>query len=114
MLYCKKYMERIEASLLKDILANKKNALKAPPAYQWQDLALHVIKELGIPAFKKSSVFKVCRDLPKAAILRAMNDTKELTAGADQWKYFFKIIDNERQGVQSQKDSRTIIKTPQF
>ncbi len=64
-----------------------------PPAYPWQDLALRIIKELSIPAFKRSSVFKVCRDLPEATIVLALNDTKELCKSGASWKYFFKIID---------------------
>ncbi len=87
-------MKETKASSLADILASKKPAPKAP-AYRWQDLALRVIQELGVPAFKKNSVFKVCRDLPAAVVLRAMNDTKELAAGGGQWKYFFKVIDTE-------------------
>ena len=81
----------------KDILADKKKAPRAP-AYPWQDLALRVIAELGIPVFKRSAVFKVCRNLPKESILRAMNDTKELTSWGEQWRYFFKVIDSETKG----------------
>lgn len=95
-----------EASSLKDILSNKKSAPKAP-AYSWQDLALRIIKELGIPAFKRNSVFKVCRDYPKETVMRAMNDTKELVAGGEQWKYFFKIIDNGSQRGQPQTAPHT-------
>lgn len=79
----------------KDILDNKKKAPK-PPAYEWQDLALRIIQELGIPGFKRNSVFKVCRDFPKEVVLRAMSDTKELASGADQWKYFFKVLDAQK------------------
>ncbi len=79
----------------KEILNNKKKAPK-PPTYEWQDLALRVIQELGIPAFKRNSVFKVCRDLPKERVLRAMSDTKELASGSDQWRYFFKVIDAQK------------------
>ncbi len=84
-------------SSLKDILDNKKKAPK-PPAYPWQDLALRVILELGIPAFKRSAVFKVCRNLPKESVLRAMNDTKELAPGGESWRYFFKVVDSETKG----------------
>lgn len=84
-------------SSLGDILAAKKPG-KKPPAYRWQDLALRVINELAIPAFKRNSVFKVCRDFPAAVVLRAMNDTKELAPTGAQWKYFFKIIDNVAAG----------------
>jgi len=65
-----------------------------PPAYQWQDLALQIVKELNIPAFKKSAVFKVCRDLPKQYILYCLNDTKELVPTGEKWRYFFKLTDN--------------------
>jgi hypothetical protein len=80
------------ASSLGDILANKKESPKAP-AHQWQDLALRVIQELGIPTFKRNSVFKVCKDYSAQHILMAMSDTKELASGADQWRYFFKVLE---------------------
>jgi len=73
-------------------LLNRK-AVK-PPTYEWQDLALQIIKELNIPPFKKSSVFKVCRDLPKQYILHCLNDTKELVQTGEKWRYFFKLTDN--------------------
>jgi hypothetical protein len=76
-----------------DILAKKVS--KKPPAYQWQDLALRVIKELNAPAFKRSSVFKVCRDYPEVRIIQALNDTKELCSSYQKWSYFFKIIDGK-------------------
>lgn len=79
-------------SSFKDILANKKKPPKAP-AYQWQDLALRVIQELGVPAFKRNSVFKVCRDYTAQHILMALSDTKELASGTDQWRYFFKVLE---------------------
>jgi len=75
-----------------EIFKNKKPIVK-PPAYAWQDLALRIIKELAIPNFKRSSVFKVCRDLPATVVERAFNDTKELCQTGSSWKYFFKIID---------------------
>jgi hypothetical protein len=65
---------------------------KKAPSYQWQDLALRIIKELNIPNFKRSSVFKACRDNSRETIERAMNDTKELCQTGERWKYFFKII----------------------
>lgn len=74
-----------------DILKNKKN-IKAP-AYPWQDLALRIIKELGIPNFKRSAVFKVCKDKPSHVVEKALIDTKELCQSGQKWKYFFKIID---------------------
>ena len=75
-----------------EIFKNKKPIVK-PPAYTWQELALRIIKELAIPSFKRSSVFKVCRDLPATVVERALNDTKELCQTGSGWKYFFKIID---------------------
>ena len=79
---------------LKDIL-NKKRENKKPPAYQWQDLALKIIKELDIPNFKKSSIFKVCKNYDKNFIEKCLDDTKELCERGDKWKYFFKIIKEE-------------------
>lgn len=71
---------------------------KKPPAYQWQDLALRVIKELGIPAFKRGSVFKICKDNPKDFVEICLNDTKELCQSGDRWKYFFKVVANKAKG----------------
>ena len=67
-----------------------------PPAYQWQDLALRIIAELSIPKHKKSAVFKVCRDYHKNFIERCLNDTKELAKEGERWKYFFKLISQEK------------------
>jgi len=78
---------------LSDIFKAKKT-IKAP-AYPWQDLALRVIKELSIPNFKRSSVFKICKEKPASQIEMAMNDTKELCKTGAAWKYFFKIIDQK-------------------
>jgi hypothetical protein len=61
------------------------------PAYAWQDLALHVIKELNIPGFKRSAVFKVCKQRPRVFIEKCLNDTKELCQTGEKWKYFFKV-----------------------
>jgi len=74
-------------------ILNKKTTIK-PPAYQWQDLALRVIGELGIPGFKRNSVFKVCKQYPKEYIERCLNETKELCKTGERWKYFFKVIEN--------------------
>lgn len=82
---------------IQNILQNKKIA-KAP-AYEWQDLALQIIKELNVPRFKKNSVFKVCRDYPKVTILKALNDTKELRPTGEKWKYFFKILSSPDQST---------------
>lgn len=72
----------------------KAKQTKKAPAYPWQDLALRVIQELQIPSFKRSSVFKICKELPAHLVERALNDTKELCHNASSWKYFFKISDN--------------------
>lgn len=76
---------------IKDILDSKKKLSKAP-AYEWQELALKVIADLNIPAFKRSSVFKACKEKPRQFILLCLNDTKELCKSGEKWKYFFKII----------------------
>jgi len=73
-----------------DIIAKKYT--KKPPAYEWQDLALRIIKELNVPAFKRNAVFKVCRDHSREVVQQAMNDTKELCHTGQKWAYFFKII----------------------
>ncbi|HNX10845.1 MAG TPA: hypothetical protein PKI61_01770 [bacterium] len=65
-----------------------------PPAHPWQDLALRIIQELGVPAFKRSAVFKVCRDYPQNVIQAALTDTKELCTSGQKWAYFFKVIDS--------------------
>ena len=65
-----------------------------PPAYQWQDLALRIIKELNAPGFKRNSIFKICKDYPKETVEKALNETKELCKTGEKWKYFFKVIDN--------------------
>lgn len=77
-----------------DIVKNKKTV--KPPAYPWQDLALRVIQELGIPGFKRSAVFKACKEKPAAKITIALNDTKELCKDGAKWKYFFKIVDRDQ------------------
>lgn len=76
-----------------DIIKNKKTI--KPPAYPWQDLALRIIKELGVPEFKRSAVFKVCKEKPINIVMTALNDTKELCKNGLKWKYFFKIIDHK-------------------
>jgi hypothetical protein len=82
-------------SSFSDIIKNKPRAVKAP-AYPWQDLALRIIKELSIPNFKRSAVFKVCKEKTPQEIAIALNDTKELCVSGSQWKYFFKIIDQKK------------------
>lgn len=66
---------------------------KKPPAHEWQDLALQIIQELSVPNFKRNSIFKVCKDNDKIAVLRALNDTKELCKSGQKWAYFLKVID---------------------
>jgi len=73
-------------------LMDKKSQTKKPPAYQWQDLALKVVEELDIPNFKRSSIFKVCRDHPKSFIEICLADTKELCKSGEKWRYFLKLI----------------------
>jgi len=84
-----------EMQTIGDIFVNRKKTPKAP-AYQWQELALKVINELGIPNFKKSSVFKACRDNSKNFVEKCFNDTKELCGKGEKWKYFFKIIGGKK------------------
>ena len=87
-------MKKSEPTSFADIFKAREiqKPIKAP-AYSWQDLALRIIKELNVPAIKRSSVFKICRDKPASVVERAINDTKELCQSGDKWKYFFKIID---------------------
>ena len=80
-----------------DLIGKKQT--KKPPAFQWQDLALRVIEELGIPKFKRNSVFRACKENPKELIEKCLNDTKELCQTGQKWKYFFKIIsENKKSG----------------
>lgn len=76
-----------------------KTNIKKAPAYQWQELALRIIKDLNIPADKKSSVFKACRENSKNFIEQSLNDTKELCKTGDKWKYFFKIVNQPKSQV---------------
>lgn len=75
---------------IKNILQNK--ITKKAPAYQWQDLALNVIKELSVPNFKRASVFKACKERGETVIRQALIDTKELCQTGEKWKYFFKVL----------------------
>jgi len=72
------------------ILKNKQS--KKPTAYKWQEMALRIITELNIPGYKKSSVFRVCKNLPLQFIESCLNDTKELCTSGEQWRYFFKLV----------------------
>jgi hypothetical protein len=85
---------KTEFQSFSDIFKNRQ--IVKPPAYPWQDLALRVIKELGIPGFKRSSVFKACKDLPATTVERALNDTKELCKSGSKWQYFFKVLDAKK------------------
>lgn len=80
---------------IKDIFKNKPQA-KKPPAYEWQDLALRVIKELNVPNFKRSSVFKVCKEAfetgTQIRVAQALTDTQELCQTGQKWQYFFKVL----------------------
>jgi hypothetical protein len=79
---------------ISDIFKKKKepvNEVKAP-SYQWQDMALNIIKELDIPQSKKNSVFKVCKDYDKNYVEKCVDDTKELAQGSGRWRYFFKLV----------------------
>ena len=71
---------------------DKVSQTQKPPAYQWQELALRVINELGVPNFKRNSVFKVCKTKPRIFVEKCLNDTKELCQTGEQWKYFFKVV----------------------
>jgi len=75
---------------LSTVLTNK--VQKNPPAYEWQDFALRIIDELGVPAKKRGSVFQICKKFPKPVVEKALNDTKELCQSGECWKYFFKIL----------------------
>ncbi len=80
---------------LRDLFQENQSG-KTPPAYQWQELALKVIKELNIPDKKRSSVFKACKQNSKIYIENCLNDTKELCESKEKWRYFFKIVNEGR------------------
>jgi len=81
---------------INDIFSKSRQETK-PPAYPWQDLALRVIKELGVPNFKRNSVFKLCKENSKDFIEKCLNETKELCQTGERWKYFFKVADSLKQ-----------------
>jgi hypothetical protein len=83
-------MEDKDLQPISDIFKYKKTV--KPPAFEWQDLALRIIKELNIPAFKRSAVFKVCKEKDKTFIEKCFNDTKELCQTGQKWQYFFKVV----------------------
>jgi hypothetical protein len=71
---------------------DKKISPKKPPAHEWQELALAIIEKLNIPNFKRSSVFKICKNHPKTFVERCLSDTMELCEEGEKWKYFFKVV----------------------
>lgn len=75
------------------IIKAKPQVSKAP-AFEWQDLALRIIAEFGVPGFKRNSVFKICKDNSKELVEKAINETKELCQSGEKWKYFFKVVDS--------------------
>lgn len=81
---------------ISDIISTSK--AKKPPAYQWQELALRIVEELGIPKIKRSAVFKVCKEKPRNIIEKCLNDTKELCQTGQKWRYFFKLINEYKKG----------------
>jgi len=76
-----------------DLFAKRATTTKAP-AYQWQDLALKIIGELRVPPFKRSSIFKICKENTRIFVEACLADTKELCDGVERWKYFFKVVAN--------------------
>lgn len=80
----------------KEILAKRlKNQVK-PPAYQWQQFALEIISQLSIPNNKRNSVFLVCKKYSRDYVEKCLNETKELCQTGDRWKYFFKVIEQNK------------------
>ncbi len=88
-----KRTQNTEFSAFGSLLQARQNQQK-PPAYPWQDLALRAIKELNAPPFKRSAIFKICKNLPKEVVERCLADTRELCKTGSKWQYFFKIVDN--------------------
>ena len=87
-----------------DIFKNKQQEGKKPPAHQWQDMALHVVKELNIPNFKRSSVFKICKENSKEFVEQCLNDTKELCDSKEKWRYFFKLVNERKNPSETDKE----------
>lgn len=88
-----KRAKNTEFSAFGSLLQARQNQPK-PPAYPWQDLALRAIRELNAPPFKRSAIFKICKNLPKEVVERCLADTRELCKAGSKWQYFFKIVDN--------------------
>jgi hypothetical protein len=76
-----------------------------PPTYEWQDLALRIIKELTIPGFKRNSVFKACKENSKEFIEKCLNDTKELCKDGEKWKYFFKLTSKKQESDEEREST---------
>ncbi len=76
---------------------------KKPPAYQWQEVALNIIKEFNVPFNRKSSVFKACKDKHKNVVARCITDTRELCKSGEKWRYFFKLI-NESSKIKDKSE----------
>ena len=76
-----------------ELMKKRPSLAQKAPAYEWQEMALNIIKEFGVPANKRSSVFKVCKQYSKQIIEMALGDTRELCKSGEKWKYFFKVID---------------------
>lgn len=91
-------------SSFSEIIAKKKTV--KGPAYPWQDLALSVIKDLSIPNFKRSSVFKICKEKSPEEVRRAITDTKELCQSGEKWKYFFKVVETKDQKYEKKPISK--------
>lgn len=81
----------------------KSRTTKKPPAFEWQDLALRIIKELDIPNSKRGSVFQVCKQYDKQIVERSMNDTKELCQTGEKWRYFFKLIQKKKDELKNRQ-----------
>ncbi|MDD5396769.1 MAG: hypothetical protein PHW24_01775 [Candidatus Moranbacteria bacterium] len=78
-----------------ELMKKRTVQVQKAPAYQWQELALTIIKDLDIPNNKRSSVFMVCKKHSRQIIERAFNDTKELCKSGEKWRYFFKLIEKK-------------------
>lgn len=87
------------------IISQKPVETIKPPAYEWQDLALRIIAEFGVPNFKRNSVFKICKENSKELVEKAINETKELCKSGEKWKYFFKVVDSFRYPEKNKKSS---------
>lgn len=94
-----------------NLKSKKTHQFPPAPAYAWQDLALRVIKELSIPDFKRSAVFKICKLKSRIYIEKCLNDTKELCRTGEQWKYFFKVAAGNAKGNKNY-NSKFIAKYP--